>query len=175
MRYRNAVLIFSCVAAVSGCSFMGQTSVRVETGNQQSGYLSRPLQFTISSDESVEQVAQRICNNVKPNSIAEITFVGKEAGPDPFDIGDWGRYRYDCKSPVKATAAVPAGTANPVTPGAPGLDTEGDEPHRRECQRQQGRYQICLGSCTLSSTNSSAVVAAECQERCAPQMPAGCN
>jgi len=210
MRHRNAVLIPSLLVLVSGCGFMGESTVRVDTGNQQIGYLSRPLQFTFSSDESVQQVAQRICDNVKAGSYAKITFVGKVPGPGPFDLADWGRYRYDCEGPAIATPRVPTVTANPapaiaappapavtanpvpaiatpavpvvtanqetpVPASGPSVDPEKDEQHGRDCQRQKGTYQICLGSCVLNSTSPAGVIAGECQQRCAPQMPAGCN
>jgi len=208
MRHRNLVFVPSFLVIVSGCSFMGEAPVRVETGNQQSGYLSRPLQLTFSSDESVQQVAQRICDNVKAGSNAKITFVGKVPGPGPFDIADWGRYRYDCEGDTVAKPPLPAVTANPVTVATPspravtanpetigtpspravtanpvpvaeasrpGQDTGANEEQGRECQRQQGAYKICLADCVLNSTSPSRVIAGECQQRCTPHIPAGCN
>jgi hypothetical protein len=153
----------------------------------------------------VQQVAQRICDNVKPGSSAVIAFVGKVPGPGPINISDWGKYRYDCTSaaPVRAPAPAPvrvaapaAATAAPAaiapppavapaaapaqavvpSPVAPAMaPTDAQEQQRRECQRKQGAYQICTGSCLASSSSASGVVEAECAQRCASQLPAGCG
>lgn len=178
MQSRSAALLFFCVATISGCAFVGREQVVVETGNQPSGYLSRPMGLTLSSDESVQEVAQRICDNVKQGSTAQVSFVGKVPGPGPLDISDWGRYRYDCESGVRARPPLPAVVASPVPPAVASDSSpamQEDDPHRRECQRQQGTYQICLGSCMLSSTSASGAVAAECQQRCESKLPVGCN
>jgi len=222
---RSTVLVLSFVAVLCGCSFVGRSEVRVETGNQTTGYLSRPMGVTLASDESVEEVAQKICDNVKAGSEAKITFVGKIPGPGPFDFSDWGRYRYECLAPavaanpspaVKTSSVVPSpasepkglattppiakgdpavptpiaaskGTsseappivrADPVSPipaGAPKGNSSGDEPHKRECVFQQGKYYICLGDCMINSASPSDAVAGECQQHCAPKAPVGCN
>ena len=196
--FLSAVGVTAVLATAGGCAFMGESAVHVETGNQTSGFLTRPLTLTTSSDESVQQVAQRICDNVKPGSTAAIAFVGKVPGPDPISIADWGKYRYDCMpaAPVRAAApvAAPAAVAAPV-PASPMLPvaaapapavppasapsagplTEAQEQHRRECQRKLGTYEICRGSCLASSGSSSSVVEGECAQRCAPQAPVGCN
>jgi hypothetical protein len=201
MRHRNPVLLCTVVAVLCGCSFLGDSAVHIETGNQTSGFLTRPLTLTASSDESVQDVAQRICDGVMPGSVASIAFVGKVPGPGPVSISDWGKYRYDCQPfvpagsmpPVNARAAPPAtaGTAGvaPVVPAAaPGaaasmpapqagaaILTDSQEQHRRECQRKQGAYQVCVGSCLASSSSPSGVVETECAQRCTAQAPVGCN
>jgi hypothetical protein len=194
LAFLSAVGLTAVLVTAGGCAFMGESAVHVETGNQTSGFLTRPLTLTSSSDESVQQVAQRICDNVKPGSIAAIAFVGKVPGPDPISFADWGKYRYDCTSaapvraaaPVAAPAAVaapvpapsmlPAATAPAVPPASSAAPlTDAQEQHRRECQRKLGTYEICLGSCLASSGSSSSVVEGECAQRCAPQSPVGCN
>jgi hypothetical protein len=196
MHHRNLVLLFAAVLVLGACSTVGETEVRVETGNQTSGFLTRPLILTASSDESVQEVAQRICDNVKTGSTARIAFVGKVPGPGPIHIADWGKYSYTCGPvPVAATpatavvppavpAAAPAGAATAAvpapqpaatTPSGTAVLTEAQEQHRRECQRKQGAYQICVGSCLASSSSASGVVESECAQRCAAQFPSGCN
>lgn len=176
-RYR-AALCCALVAAVSACSFVGETQVRVESGNQTTGYLSRPLTLTPSSDASVDAVAQRTCNGVKPGSVAEVTFVGKVPAPDPISLGDWGRYQYTCVSSVPArpaAAAAPAALPAPPPPAPAAPLTDAQEQRRRECLRQQGNYQICMGTCLASSASPSILVEAECTQRCAPKAPTACN
>jgi len=195
MRVRNAIFLCLVAVAVCACASVGTAEVRVESGNQPTGFISRPLLLTTSSEESVRLVAQDICDNIKPGSDADITFVGKIPSPNPVSLGDWGRYRYECHDappPVRRTYARPATVApmpaSPATaaaaPAVPksavpaggaaiGLDT--DEAHRRECQRQQGSLQICMGSCLLGASGSSANVDAECRQRCASLNPVGCQ
>ncbi len=198
MLRKGAALLLSLVAAVSACSFTGKAEVRRESGNQRTGYLSRPMQLTTSSDESIEQVAQGICDNVYPDSTAKITFIGKVPGPGPIDLADWGRYRYDCEREIKApAAAAPRGqaaiAAPPVVPAAapvraagvsakvegpavPVPVAAGDEAQRRECLRVKGLYQICLGSCLLGASGAVANAESECLGQCAAKAPAGgCN
>ncbi len=195
MRVRNAILLCSVVVAICACASVGTAEVRVESGNQPSGFITRPLLLTTSSEESVRLVAQGICDNIKPGSDADITFVGKIPSPSPVSLGDWGRYRYDCHDappPVRRSYARPASavpvpalpasaaaapaapnTAIPAGGTATGLDA--DEAHRRQCQRQQGSLQICMGSCLLGTSGSSANVDAECRQRCASLNPVGCQ
>jgi len=211
MRQCHAVWVLSLIAAAAGCSTTGKMAVHVETGNQSSGYLSRPLVLTTSSDESVQLVAQAICDNVKPGSDARITFVGKVPDPDPLSVGQRGRYRYDCQAPVRVmtqpapvmpgaavaaatttaapavpAAAAPLAPAPPLAPAAaapPGAaatalapgTADATEEYRRQCLRQQGAYQICLGSCALGSTSPAARVEEECRQRCLSLQPAGCG
>jgi len=196
-----ALLLLLGVAGLAGCSVLGDAAVDVETGNQPVGYVSRPLSFTTSSDESVQHVAQRICSNVRPGSYASVTFVGKEPAPGPLDPTDWGRYRYECQTtidaapaaasaapaappavsapvPAPVAAATPAPVPAPIAAAAPAVPpapAAADESHRRECQRRQGAYQVCLGSCLLNSTSPSAVVASQCEQSCAPNQPVACN
>jgi len=108
MRGRSPLLVL--VLAAGGCTTLGTAEVRVETGNQSTGTLIRPLLFTASSDDSIQRVAQDICDNVKRGSTAAITFLGKVPSPEPISLADWGRYRYEC---VGATAP-----ARPATPAA---------------------------------------------------------
>jgi len=184
----SAVGAIVLAATLGGCAFVGESEVRVESGNQPSGTLSRPMTITASSDEAVEKVAQRICDSVRPGSTAAVTFVGKIAGPGPIDVSDWGRYHYDCSAPVAPAARSPA--PPPLAPPAPAVPvaatpapaprpavplSEAQEQHRRECQRKQGTYQICVGSCLASSSSASGVVEAECAQRCAAQSPVGCD
>jgi len=175
---RSSVPVVLSAVVVCGCAYMGKAEVRVETGNQQSGYLSRPLGVTASSDESIQDVAQGICDNVKPGSNAKITFVGKTPGPGPFDFADWGRYRYDCESAPVAASTQPAVAADPPAP-KPQTDTKQnantDETRQRECLLQQGKYHICLGDCMINSTSALQTIASECQQHCAPKLPVGCN
>jgi hypothetical protein len=188
MRLRDAVLLFACVAIAAGCSFLGQSEVHLESGNQPSGFLTRPMTITTSSDASVQEVAQRICDGVKPGSLAQIAFVGKVPGPGPIEISEWGKYRYDCQAVAQPRAAAAAAAAPPPAIPAPPAPpafvpapppalplSDAQEQHRRECQRKRGTYQVCEGSCLASSSSSSLVVEAECAQRCAPQLPQGCN
>lgn len=193
MRHRLPALIPCLLVALGGCSFVGESAVHVETGNQTTGFLTRPITLTTSSDQSVQEVAQRVCDGVKPGSVAAITFVGKVPGPGPINISDWGKYRYDCQPfvaagarapvsagvPASAPAAAPASaapaTAAPAAPAGVSALTEAQEQHRRECQRKQGAYQVCVGSCLASSSSASGVVEGECAQRCAAQAPNGCN
>jgi hypothetical protein len=191
MRFREALIPIACMALAGGCSFVGDYEVHLESGNQPSGFLTRPMTLTASSDASVQDVAQRICSNVRPGSVAQVVFVGKVPGPGPIDLSDWGKYRYDCQAaavpalvpsaavapsaPVAPPAAMPAPTlAAPLPPPVLPL-TDAQEQHRRECQRKQGSYQVCVGSCLASSSSSSLVVESECAQRCAAQLPGGCN
>jgi hypothetical protein len=204
MPLRQTALVLLGVAGLAGCSVLGDAAVNVETGNQPVGYVSRPLSFTTSSDESVQHVAQRICDNVRPGSYASVTFAGKEPAPGPLDPTDWGRYRYECQTTINAAPATasaapaPAPAAPPAVPApvpapaaavtpapvpapiaaaaaVPLAPAAADESHRRECQRRQGAYQVCLGSCLLNSTSPSAVVASQCEQSCAPNQPVACN
>jgi len=191
MNLRSATVLLFLSSLACGCSTLGTAEVQVETGNQPTGFLSRPMVLTTASDDSVRQVAQRICDNVKPGSEANITFVGKVPGPGPINVADWGRYRYDCEevlrparhAPAPATATVPTAPraapaiASPSTSANPAATSGSDvaEQHRRDCQRQQGSYQICLGSCLLGSGSPAGAVEAECGQRCASLAPVGCN
>ena len=197
MGLRHVLALSACLGIIAGCSLVGVSEVRVESGNQPSGYLTRPLTITASSDASVQEVAQRICTNVRPGSVAQVVFVGKVPGPGPIDISDWGKYHYDCQAvaatpapivaravvaPAPAVAPAAASDSSAVAPPVarpapvPALPlTDAQEQHRRECQRKQGTYQVCVGSCLASSSSSSLVVEAECAQRCAPQLPDGCN
>jgi hypothetical protein len=204
MRVRNSVLVFALALGATGlpaCSVVGDAGVKVETGNQPVGYLSRPMTITLSSDEAVQRVAQRICDNVRPGSYASVTFVGKEPSSGMLDLSDTGRYRYECQTDFKAAAAAGSGStaaaaapapaapaaappamapvaapAAPPSPVAPEAAAPvADEAHRRDCQRRQGAYQVCVGSCLLNSTSPAALVAAECQKSCAPSLPVACN
>jgi len=175
---RNTVLVLVSVVGLCGCAYMGKAEVRVETGNQPSGYLSRPLGLTASSDESIQDVAQRICDNVKAGSNAKISFVGKIPGPGPFDFSDWGRYRYDCESPAVVASPRRTVAADPPSPSPQAeakQNTHVDETRQRECVLQQGKYHICLGDCMLNSTSATQAIPGECQEHCAPKLPVGCN
>jgi hypothetical protein len=199
--------IVSCTLALGGCSFLGDAAVHVEGGNQTSGYLSRPTGLTVSSDDSVQQVAQRTCDGVRPGSYANVVYVGKEPSTSLFDLGDRSRYHYDCEAPdvaakraaapaaipVAAAAPAPVASAAPVlpAPAAPaaaspapvgvaasagtGGAVTGDEVHGRECLRQQGAYEVCVGSCLISSSSPAATVEAECRSSCAARMPVGCK
>jgi hypothetical protein len=177
MHYRNAAVIAAMVAMLSACSFMGQSAVRVETGNQPTGYLSRPLLLTASSDESVQQVAQRICDSVRPGTTARTAFVGKVPGPGPLDLASWGRYRYDCDAISAGTvpARLAPAASSAALAGDARADTAKEDLQKRECQRQQGALQVCLGSCLMGSTSAAGVVEEECRQRCAPKVPASCH
>jgi len=175
---RSSVLVLLSATFLCGCAYMGKAEVRVESGNQPTGYLSRPLGLTASSDESIQDVAQAICDNVKSGSNAKITFVGKTPGPGPFDFADWGRYRYDCESPSVAVSTKPAVVADPPSPSPP-TDTKQninvDETRQRECVLQEGKYHICLGDCMINSMSATQAIAGECQQHCAPKLPVGCK
>lgn len=174
---------------LSACTALGRTEVRVESGNQTAGYLSRPLSLTASSDESVQQVAQGICDNVRPGSSAHIVFVGKVPGPGPVDLAAWGRYRYDCELASAAAKLLPgqstpppstftvagAGAAAPAAAKIPLAIADQTDKHRRECLLQRGSYHICLGNCILNSTSAVESVVAECQQRCITGTSADCN
>jgi hypothetical protein len=187
------------VFAASGCASLGTADVHVETGNQPSGFLTRPLTLTVSTDESIQKVAQGICDNVKRGSSAEVTFVGKVPSPDPISLGDWGRYRYDCRAPLAmakaappVAAPAPLPTAAPVKADAPvtadaapasvaapaaaaPAQGEASVRHGRDCLLQQGRYHVCVGNCLLSATSVGDAVAASCEQGCAPGLPAACR
>jgi hypothetical protein len=176
--------------------FVGTAEVHVETGNQTTGYLSRPLMLAASSDESIRLVAQGICDNLKAGSNAKIAFVGKVPNPGPAGP-DWGRYRYDCESTVApmppahvavvaagapastAPASVPSATAPPTAPAtaapaAAAPSAVGDEQHFRPCVLLRRAHHRCLGNCMIDSTSPPQAVAAECRQRCASKEPVGC-
>ncbi len=179
-------LAASLLVAASGCTTMGKAAVNVETGNQPTGYLTRPMGLTAASDESVGEVAQDICDNVKRGSTAKITFVEKVPGPGPFDLADWGRYRYDCESggtvapapahrTVAAGAVAPATAVAPAPAGEPAATGSRETPQKRACVLQQGVYHVCLGQCMLDSSSPPETVTAECEQRCTPQNPMNCK
>ncbi len=194
MRFRTAPALFAALSLLllaAGCGSLGKYAVRVETGNQASGLLSRPLSLTTSSDESVQEVAQGICNNVKRGSVAQVSFVGKVPSPDPLDFSDWGRYHYDCvatAAPAARGTGAPAATAadasrHPVAvPAVAARDPQaaapaepaGDMAQQRACLRERGSYHVCLGNCMITSTSAPAAVPGECAQRCAPQGYSAC-
>ena len=187
------------LTAVAGCTTLGKTEVHVETGNQSSGYLSRPMTLTASSDEAIQEVAQGICDNVKAGSDAKVGFVGKIPNPNPVGLGDWGRYHFDCvaQAPAapKAAAArpspmAPAAALAPPAPPAPPPSAppapqapatasapaaSADPAHLRACLQQQGLYHVCLGNCLLNPGSSLETLAAQCQQQCAPKFTPSCN
>ncbi len=198
MRLCNAAALVTAIAALGGCSVAGENAVHLESGNQPSGYLTRPMMLTFSSDESVQAVAERICDGVRPGSSAKITFIGKVPGPDPVNIGDWGKYRYDCEgapvpaaarpaanvaaspaiaAPVAAAPAAPgaAAAAMPVAAAAASGHSPLDAGQQRACLKQLGTYDICLGGCLVGSSSPVAQIESECQRQCVAQLPAGCN
>jgi hypothetical protein len=197
-------LCLSFALLAGACTTLGTVEVRVETGNQPSGYLSRPTALTISSDESVREVAQRICDNVKAGSIAQVAFVGKEPSPEPISIADWNRYRYDCvaaaapaksavartsPAPAAGPASVPAATAVAATslaaPPAPAVgaaSAAAPDPEPvpalkagRECLLQAGNYHLCMANCMLNATGSSETVPGLCEAQCAPKVTPDCR
>jgi len=187
------VLSVVLVAAVAACTTLGKTEVRVETGNQPSGYLSRPMMLTTSSDEAIQEVAQGICDNVRTGSDAQVSFVGKIPNPNPLGVGDWGRYHFDCVAPAaparpaparSTSAALPVAATSAVPPAAPNagvaaapihLPANADPAHLRQCLQQQGLYHVCLGNCLLDPAAASETLAAQCQQQCAPKLTAACN
>ena len=194
------VLSVLLVAAVAACTTLGKTEVRVETGNQPSGYLSRPMTLTTSSDEAIQEVAQGICDNVRTGSDAQVSFVGKIPNPNPLGVGDWGRYHFDCIAPAAPAARATAARANPALPltapavsmaaapaappaatsagvaaGSIRMPASADPAHLRQCLQQQGLYHVCLGNCLLDPAAVPGTLAAPCQQQCAPKLTAACN
>lgn len=134
MTMRRIALPALLAIVSAGCTMISTSGVRVESGNQSSGFLSRPMSLTLTSDEAVRDVAQRLCDGIRPGSDAHVEFVGKIPSPEPLSVGDWGRYRYDCvggTSPAKAGAtpastaaaaaapAMPSTNPGPIAPSAP--------------------------------------------------------
>lgn len=173
-----------------GCSALGDLDVNVEGGNQAKGTMTRPLSLTLADDETVVRIAQRICDRVKPDSEANVYFVGKVPGPNAIDLATWGKYRYECLpygAPAQAHAAAPAapvpGAAASPTPESPAAsaavaaasqparagaaDPPAADARQRQCLQQLGAYDLCLGSCLLTSKRPTDVLAAECQQSCA--------
>src|SRR5450631_4189125 len=96
MRTFVAALICSLCAAVAGCSAIGELDIKRVTPDGPSGYLKRPLQLTVSTQDSLLHFAHGICQDVMPGSSAQITFVRKVTG-----LNDWEIYRYDCEGHLK--------------------------------------------------------------------------
>lgn len=173
MRLCNAIALLAGIAVLGGCSVAGESAVHLESGNQATGYLTRPLMLTLSSDESVQNVAQRICDGVRPGADAKITFIGKVPGPDPVNIGDWGKYRYDCIGGVSSAKPAPGAAAAP-TAAAPASGAIASAPVTAPAAAASAAAApmaaVPAAPATAAAASGAALLSAEQQRACLKQM-----
>jgi|SRR5450631_2834623 hypothetical protein len=166
MRTFVAALICSLCAAVAGCSAIGELDIKRVTPDGPSGYLKRPLQLTVSTQDSLLHFAHGICQDVMPGSSAQITFVRKVTG-----LNDWEIYRYDCEGHGGATAPLAGSTGGPT-----GADAMRSQQQSLACVKSIDAHHACMDNCMINATSPFAGMALdECMRRCMPNLPPGCS
>ncbi len=162
---RSSVLASLLIVIICARAYVGEVKVCVETSNQHGRYLSRPFGLTASYDDSIRDVAQQICDKVKPGSTAKIIFVGKIPGLGLLYLSDLGRYRYDFESAPVTASTQPTMVADPPSTSAQpenkqNLNLHGT--HQRKCVLQQVKYHRCIGDCIVKSTSATQAIARRC-------------